>query len=386
MKHVLSSAAVATALVLGTGGNANAAIKIGFMLPYSGTYAALGQAIENGFKLYVQEQGGKLAGQELEYFKVDDESNPAKGPDNANRLIKRDHVDILVGTVHSGVAVALAKAAKDSDTTLIIPNAGADVITGPLCSKNIFRSSFSNWQPGYAMGGVAAKKGYKHAVTITWNYAAGKESTDGFKESFEKGGGKVVKQLALPFPKVEFQPLLTEIAALKPDVVYTFFAGGGAVKFVKDYDASGLRKTVPLLASGFLTDGTLDAQGKAAEGLLTTLHYADGLNTPRDNAFRADYAKAYPKTAPDVYAVQGYDAAQILAAGLNAVKGDVSKKAAMRAAMSGATIDSPRGTFKLSKAGNPVQDFYLREVKDGKNLSIGIAAKGLADPARGCKL
>jgi branched-chain amino acid transport system substrate-binding protein len=84
--------------------------------------------------------------------------------------------------------------------------------------------------------------------------------------------------------------------------------------------------------------------------------------------------------------VQGYDAAQILAAGLNAVKGDVSKKAAMRAAMSGATIDSPRGTFKLSKAGNPVQDFYLREVKNGKNLSIGIAAKGLADPARGCKL
>src|SRR3546814_1217215 len=78
--------------------------------------------IENGFKLYVQEQGGKLAGQELEYFQVDDESNPSKGPDNANRLIKRDQVDVLVGTVHSGVAMALAKAAKDSDTTLIIPN------------------------------------------------------------------------------------------------------------------------------------------------------------------------------------------------------------------------------------------------------------------------
>ncbi|HWK60469.1 MAG TPA: ABC transporter substrate-binding protein [Eoetvoesiella sp.] len=385
MKHVFSGAALATALVL-SAGTASATVKIGFMLPYSGTYAKLGQAIENGFKLYVKEQGGKLAGQDIEYFKVDDESNPSKGPENANRLIKRDHVDILVGTVHSGVAMALAKAAKDSDTTLIIPNAGADAITGPLCSKNIFRSSFSNWQPGYAMGGVAAKKGYKTAVTITWNYAAGKESTDGFKESFEKNGGKVVKHLTLPFPNVEFQPLLTEIAAIKPDVVFTFFAGGGAVKFVKDYAASGLRKTVPLLASGFLTDGILEAEGDAAQGLLTTLHYADGLNTPRDNAFRADYTKNFPELPPDVYAVQGYDAAQILAAGLNAVKGDVTKKTAMRAAMSGATIDSPRGTFKLSKAGNPIQDFYLREAKGDKNVSIGIAVKALADPARGCKL
>ena len=385
MKHVFSGAALATALIL-SAGTASATVKIGFMLPYSGTYAKLGQAIENGFKLYVKEQGGKLAGQDIEYFKVDDESNPSKGPENANRLIKRDHVDILVGTVHSGVAMALAKAAKDSDTTLIIPNAGADAITGPLCSKNIFRSSFSNWQPGYAMGGVAAKKGYKTAVTITWNYAAGKESTDGFKESFEKNGGKVVKHLTLPFPNVEFQPLLTEIAAIKPDVVFTFFAGGGAVKFVKDYAASGLRKTVPLLASGFLTDGILEAEGDAAQGLLTTLHYADGLNTPRDNAFRADYTKNFPELPPDVYAVQGYDAAQILAAGLNAVKGDVTKKTAMRAAMSGATIDSPRGTFKLSKAGNPIQDFYLREAKGDKNVSIGIAVKDLADPARGCKL
>lgn len=385
MKQIFTSTALAAALALSMG-TASATVKVGFMLPYSGTYSALGQAIENGFKLYVKEQGGKLAGQEVQYFQVDDESNPAKGPENANRLIKRDNVDILVGTVHSGVAMALAKAAKDSDTTLIIPNAGADAITGPLCSKGIFRSSFSNWQPSYAMGPVAFEKGYKTAVTITWNYAAGKEATGAFKESFEKAGGKVIKELTLPFPNVEFQPLLTEVASIKPDAVFTFFAGGGAVKFVQDYAASGLRKTVPLLSSGFMTDGTLEAQGEAAQGLLTTLHYADGLNTPRDNAFRAAYSKDYPKMQPDVYAVQGYDAAQLLTAGLKAVNGDVSKKDAMRDAMRAAKIDSPRGTFTLSKAGNPIQDIYLREVQGKQNKTIGIAMKDLADPARGCKL
>jgi len=113
----------------------------------------------------------------------------------------------------------VAKVAKDNDTLLIIPNAGAVAVTGPMCGQTIFRSSFSNWQPGYAMGEVAAKRGHKKAVTITWKYAAGDESAGGFKEAFEKGGGQVVKELSLPFPNVEFQPLLTEIASIKPDVV-----------------------------------------------------------------------------------------------------------------------------------------------------------------------
>jgi branched-chain amino acid transport system substrate-binding protein len=58
---------------------------------------------------------------------------------------------------------------------------------------------------------------------------------------------------------VEFQALLTEIASIKPDAVVAFFAGGGAVKFVKDYQAAGLKGKIPLYGSGFLTDGTLEA-------------------------------------------------------------------------------------------------------------------------------
>ena len=364
---------------------ASGPIKIGLMLPYSGTYAALGTAIENGFKLYVQEQGGKLGGREIQYFKVDDESEPSKATDNVNKLIKRDNVDVLVGTVHSGVALAMAKAAKDNNTLLVIPNAGADAITGPLCAANIVRSSFSNWQPGYAMGIVAGGKGVKRAMTITWNYAAGAESTKGFTEGLEKTGGKVIKDLNLPFPGVEFQALLTEIAAQKPDAVYAFFAGGGAVKFVRDYAAAGLNKTIPLYGPGFLTDGTLEAQGASAQNMLTTLHYADNLDTKRNNDFRKAYAIAYKSNA-DVYAVQGYDAAQILGAGLKAVNGDLAKRDQLTTAMRKTVVDSPRGRFTLSAAGNPVQDMYLREVKGNYNEFRSIAVKALSDPARGCKM
>ena len=385
-RNALARVTLAAALcVVAVGAGAQSRIRIGFMLPYTGTYAALGTAIENGFRLYVQEKGGKLGGRELEYFKVDDESEPSKAVDNINKLIKRDNVDVVVGTVHSGVVMAMAKVAKDTNTLLVIPNAGARAVTGPMCAPNIFRSSFSNWQPGYAMGKVAGERGAKKVATITWKYAAGDESVEGFKDGLKASGGEVVKELTLPFPNVEFQALLTEIAATKPDAVYAFFAGGGAVKFVKDYAAAGLNRTIPLYGPGFLTDGTLEAQGAAAQGMLTTLHYADGLDLPKDKAFRADYSKAY-KTNPDVYAVQGYDAAQMLDAGFTAVKGDVARRKELVAAIESAHIDSPRGMFTLSKSHDPVQDIYLRKVIGNENRVEGVAVKALADPSPGCRM
>jgi branched-chain amino acid transport system substrate-binding protein len=381
----LLATAAAAMLCAGAATAQGAKLKVGLMLPATGTYAALGTAIENGFKLYVTEQGGKIAGREVEFVKVDDESDPAKATDNVNKLIKRDNVDVLVGSVHSGVAMAMAKVAKETGTLMIVPNAGADAVTGPMCAPNIFRSSFSNWQTGYATGEAVAKKGHKKIVSITWKYAAGDEMVKGFKEAIEKSGGSLVKELNVPFPNVEFQALLTEIAATKPDAVFAFFAGGGAVKFVKDYAAAGLKKSIPLYGTGFLTDGTLEAQGADAADLITALHYADSLGTPRDNAFRLAYVKTY-KLQPDVYAVQGYDAAQMLAVGLAAVKGDVSKKAEFAAALSKARIDSPRGPFTVSAAHNPVQDFYLRQVVGKENKVVGIASKALADPGRGCRM
>ncbi|HEY4037363.1 MAG TPA: ABC transporter substrate-binding protein [Burkholderiaceae bacterium] len=359
-------------------------LKIGLMLPYTGTYAALGNAITNGFKQYVAESGDKLGGREVEYFVVDDESDPSKAIENVNKLVKRDQVDVLVGTVHSGVALAMAKVARETGTLMIDPNAGADELTGALCAPNFFRTSFTNWQPAYAMGEYAGRK-HKSAVTLTWKYAAGQQSVDGFKEAFEKAGGKVVKELTLPFPNVEFQPFLTEIASIKPEAVYVFFAGAGAAKFVKDYAAAGLRNSIPLYGPGFLTDGTLEAMGDAGQGLLTALHYADGLDSAKDKAFRAGYVQAY-KTQPDVYAVQGYDAAQLLGAGLTAVKGDASRRGDLIKALEAAKVQSPRGPFSLSPAHNPVQDFYLRKADGRDNKVIDTVARALADPARGCKM
>lgn len=361
-----------------------AKVRIGMLLPYSGTYAGLGDAITNAMELKFAELGGMVGGREIEIVKVDSEASPPKAAELTTKLINQEKVDFLVGPVHSGVAMAMAKIAREEGTMTIDPNAGADQITGALCAPNIFRTSFSNWQPGYPMGKVLLEEGKKNVVSCFWNYGAGQQSAQGFKDGFVPSGGNIVKEIGVPFPEVEFQAVLAEIASLKPDAVYTFFAGGGAVKFVKDWHAAGL-KDIELVGAGFLTEGVTKAQGEAAEGIRTTLHYADSLDNAANKAFRAAYTAKFGKEA-DVYAVQGYDAAELIRVGMDAVKGDTGAKAEMIKAMESATWDSPRGPFKLSAAHNPVQNIYLRQVKNGDNVVLGVAEKALSDPAKGCKM
>ena len=360
-------------------------VRVGFMLPYTGTFAQLGINIENAFRLAIDEKGGKLGGREIEWFKVDDEAEPSKGIENATKLVQRDKVDVVIGTVHSGVQMGLHKVARDTGVLNINPNAGVHAATRALCAPNVFRTSFTNSQPTRALGAAMVAKGHKKAVWITWKYAAGDEAFEGFKEGFLAAGGTIVKELGLPFPNVEFQALLTEIASLNPDAVACFFAGGGAAKFMRDYAAAGLKGKIPLYGSGFLTEGVIEAAGGAAEGVFSTLHYSDSLDTPRNNAFRNAFATKF-KAMPDVYAVQGYDAGQLLLLGANAVKGDFSNKKALYAAMEGVTIDSPRGKWKMSPSHNPIQDIYLRQVVGKENKVISVAAKQLADSGAGCKM
>jgi branched-chain amino acid transport system substrate-binding protein len=363
----------------------SAPLKVGMMLPYTGTYAKLGQFIDDGFRLYVEQKGGRLGGRAISFVQVDDESKPEAATDNMNRLVGREKVDVVVGTVHSGVAMAMVKVARDTNTLLIIPNAGANDATGPACAPNIFRTSFSNWQTTFPMGKVMADAGIKNVVTITWRYTAGSEMIGAFAENFTKNGGKIVEDLTVPFPEVEFQALITRIATLKPDAVFSFFAGGGAVKFVKDYAAAGLNKTIPLYGAGFLTDGTIEAQGEAANGIKTTLHYADNLDHAANIAFLKAF-KAKTGKDGDIYAVQGFDGAALLDIGLTAVGGDFAARDKMIAAMGAAKIDSPRGPLTFNKAHNPIQNIYLREVRNGRNELLSVAQAGVDDPARGCKI
>src|SRR6267378_8613585 len=384
-RALLGAAACSTLLSRRLRAATGARLKIGLLLPYSGTYAALGHNITDGMKLAASEHGGKLGGREVEWAAVDDESDPAKAPANVNKLIAGEKVDILTGPVHSGVAMAMMQIVRQENVLTIVTNAGAQAVTGTLCAPHVFRTSFSNWQVSYPCADVMLEAGHKRAVLMFWNYSFGQESMAAFKEGYSKGGGTVVKEIAVPFPNTEFQANLSEIAALKPDAVFVFFAGAGAAKFVKDYADAGLKDKIPLYGSGFLTEGVLGAQGPAAEGIKTTLHYADSLATPANRNFRTAFKKATSRDA-DVYAVAGYDTIHVLARALDKVQGDTGARKELIAALESVQFESPRGPFRFSKAHNPVQNVYVRQVKAGREIVLGVAQKDAEDPAFGCQM
>jgi branched-chain amino acid transport system substrate-binding protein len=341
-------------------------IRVGLMLPSTGTYAARHRHHQRlqAVRGRAGRQAGRPRGGVLHRRR---RVRPSKATENANKLVKRDKVDVLVGTVHSGVALAMAKVARENKTLLIVPNAGADELTGPLCAPTLFRTSFSNWQPAYAMGKVAAQKGHKKVVTLTWKYAAGQQAVEGFKEAFEKGGGKIVKEMTLPFPNVEFQPFLTEIAALKPD----------AVCLLRRRRRGQVRQaTTPRPASRTPSRCTPRASSPTAprrdgRGRQGPADHAALCRRPRQQEGRG----LPPQLRQDLQAA----ARRVCRAGLRrrpvaagrpaAANGDIGQKDEIIKAMEAAKIDSPRGTFTLSKAHNPVQDIYLRG-EGGQNKVI----------------
>lgn len=355
-------------------------IRIGLLLPHTGPAAPIGAAVANGFKLAVDQRGGKFAGLELDYLEMD---SRADGSQSASELERLMTCEAIIAAAASSSVIDTIHGAAGRGALVVVADGGMDAVTGSLCAPYLFRTSYSHWQLSYPLGRLLAGRGIRRVVSAAWRHNAGEETVAGFTEGFVRAGGTVVRGLWMPYPNTDFKAVISKIASLRPDAVLACFSGSGAAGFLKDYSQSGLKKLIPLFGTGLLTEDALSSVDGAAEGIETTLHYADGLDNSRDKEFRAAYRKAYGGDGR-VYAVQGYDAAVLLAAGLDAVRGDLRRQKDMIAAMERMRIDSPRGVWFMSKAHNPIQNIYLRQVKGRENRFAGFAHKALADPGRGC--
>jgi branched-chain amino acid transport system substrate-binding protein len=352
----------------GSGGGAAAEeqgpIKVGLVIPQSGVYAPLGEDMKAGWELYLSQHGGKLGGREVETVVADEGEGPDTGVPALQKTIQQDQADVVVGLVNSATALGVKDLVTSSKKLLLVANAGANDITGED-TKYIWRTSFTNEQVAYAIGKHLAgtEDGKKGAYAIAADYAAGEEAIAGFKRGFQEGGGKLVGEAKTPFGTTQdFQPFLSKIRSSGAGAVYAFYAGAEAVSFVKQYSEFGLADRAPLYGSGFLTEGgVLKAQGKAAAGIRTSLHYATALDNPANTEFAKAYEEAAGRPAT-VYAVQTWDAASVLDKALAKAKGTSGDELATALEGLGEISDSPRGAWKF-EAHSPSQDMYLREVE-----------------------
>ena len=367
-------------------GGADAKVqKIGLMLPYSGVYAALGKEIDEGFMLALEEAG---IAKDMTVSREDSEAKPPVGLAKARKLVLEDQVDIIVGIVSSGVLAAVRDFIDSSKVPLIVANAGNDEATGENCSKYIVRVSFSNAQVNRPMGKWMYDKGIRKVYTLAPDYAAGHQMIEAFSKAFTAAGGEVVGSDYTPFQKTQdFGPYLTKAKSANAQALFTFYAGSEAISFVKQYGSLGIKKDVPLYGSGFLTSPLyVNAEGPAAEGVITSLHYVPTIGTDENKTFVKTF-KEKTTRLPSEYAVQGYDAGRALA---EAIKGGAGDRASLAAALPKVSYTGPRGPLKIDPAtNNIVQNIYVYETvagEGGLSQKILDTIPNVADAPNGCKM
>jgi len=366
MKRQLSFVALVALLSLFANASlAQEKIKVGVIVTLSGPAAVLGQQARDGFALAVKDLGGKMAGREVEVVVVDDELKPDAAVTKVKGLLDRDKVDFVVGPIFSNVLQAIHRPVVESKTFLISPNAGPSSYAGKSCSPFFYVTSYQNDQVHEILGKVAQDRGYKRVYLLVPNYQAGRDSAAGFKLDYK---GEVVEETYMPLGSLDFQVELSKIASLKPDAVFTFMPGGMGVTLVKQYSQAGLADRIPVLSAFTVDESTLPAQQDAAIGMFGGSNWAPNLDNPQNKKFVAAYEAAY-NSVPGTYAFQAYDAAMLIDSAVRSVKGDLTNKEAVTAALKKADFTSLRGGFKFNVNGYPIQDFYLTKVAkrpDGK--------------------
>ena len=352
-------------------------VKLGLLVPQSGVYSSLGEDMKNGWDLYLEQNDGQLGGRDVETIVADEGEEASTGQAGAERLVKRENVLAVTGVVSSATMNGVAELFESSQVPLVGSNASPTTLTD---AEFIWRTSYINDEPGIALGEYVADTVDGPLYLLAADYQAGIDEIEGFKKSFLPAGGEVADEVYTPFPTTtNYQPFLANIRKSDANAVFTFYAGGAAVDFVKQYQAFGLNDTVDLYAPGFLTEGgVLDAQGPAAEGTLTSMNYNHDLDNEVNKEFVAAYEKAYDEK-PTTYAMATYDAAQVLDKAIEGAGDDLTSVTLNEAIGEIGEIESPRGTWHFNDIGTPVQMWYLREVQevDGGYANVVVDELGI---------
>jgi branched-chain amino acid transport system substrate-binding protein len=337
-------------------------VKVGYMISLSGVYTALGVDLRDGFNLYMNEIGSKASGREIKVFVEDKGSNDvSRALDVGKKLVEKEQVNILAGIVGTGSAYALAEFVQKHNLPFVISNAGADDLTQRKNNPFIVRPAFVNSGGSHPLGEWLYEKGYRKAVLMGADYAAGYEHVGGIAATFKKKGGKVIQEIWPPLGTKDYAPYLAKIDK-NADVVMVFFAGADALRFVKQFDDYGFKKKVALAGKGYLVDDNiLEKQADSAEGIITESHYCLLLESAENKRFKEAYTKKYGHS-PTLYSEQGYVTAKLIADALNKTKGEVKGEEFVKV-MRSLELKAPRGLVKFDKFGGTVQNSYIREVK-----------------------
>jgi len=362
---VLSVSCIVTAAL------AEAPFKIGYVVPLSGGYTAIGANLRDGLLLYMEQIGNKAGGRDLEVV-VEDAGTyqVSRTLDRVRKLMEKDRIDVLAGIMDSGSAYALLPVVEKHDLPFVISNAGADDLTQRKASPLIVRPAFVNSAGSHPLGVWAYEKGFRKAVVMGMDNAGGYEHVGGFCRAFTKAGGRIIQEIWPHLNAPDYGPYLSQINR-DADVVMVMFAGADSLRFVTQYAEYGLKDKIPLLSKPFLTDeNILPKEGNNALGIISESHWSLLLDTPENVKFREAYIKKFGQS-PTVLSEQGYVTGMVIAEALNRTNGKAKGKELVKA-MRILELKAPRGPVKFDQFGAPIHNSYLRnvEIVDGAPQNV----------------
>ncbi len=344
-------------------------IRIGFIAPTTGTFAANGRDMVNGFTMFWEEKGFSVAGRTVEIIHEDDTGTPAVTLTKARKLVELDKVHMVVGPLTANSGYAIRDYVHSQKIPTVYPIVSADDITQRQGTPYIIRTGWTSTQSAHPFGVWVAKNlGYRRMATIAYDFAFGHEWVSGFQRTFEETGGRVVQKLWPPIGAPDYSPYLAQLRK-DIDAVFAVFSGGDALRFLDQYRAFGLKERLPLIGGGTLTDEhVLFQMGDEALGIITALHYSAALRTPENRTFASAYAKKYSRP-PSYYSENCYTAGRFIYEALQVVGGDIENTDRFLAALRKVQIpDAPRGPVKLDAYQNPIQNVYVRKVERKSGL------------------
>jgi len=287
---LLCSAPAAFAQQMSGGG-----IKIGILTDMNGVYSAIsGPGSVKSAEMAVDDfmKANKDFAGKVSVVAVDHQNKPDIATGKAKEMFERQEVDVIMDTVTSSCALAVAGIAKEQNKVFIDTGAGTSELTNEKCNHNTFHYAYDNYMLSNGTGTAIAKQGGKTWYMIYPNYAFGQNLELQMRTAVEKAGGKLVAPSeATPFPNTDFSSYLLKAQSLKPQVFGTMQAGADLVNVVKQYNEFGLKKQGIGLAIGLLFESDIAALGQDAyEGAIATVPWFWNLD-----AKATDWTKKFQK-------------------------------------------------------------------------------------------
>jgi branched-chain amino acid transport system substrate-binding protein len=354
-------AGVVAAALISTPAFAQQKVKIGFISTFSGPGASTGEDMKNSVELALDHLGRKIGGLDTEVIYGDDQQKPDVGKQQADEMLKKHQVNFVSGVIWSNVMLAVAPTVTGAGTFMIGTNAGPNQLAGEQCNEMFFTTSWQNDMTPEAMGKYMSDQGINDVYLMAPNYAAGKDMLTGFKRTFK---GRIAGEVYTTVNQPDYQAELAQLRAKNPKAVMVFYPGGMGIQFLKQYSEAGLRGQFPIYSVFTVDEITIPALKHTVLGQYETRIWSPDLKNPANEKFVAGYKKKYGKL-PSFYGAQSYDGIMLIDSAVRAVKGNLSDKKGMIAAMRKANFNSVRGKYTYNTNHFPIENFYLLKAVAG---------------------